>query len=278
MKLYSKKLAFLMVFIICAAIFFIWQNNTIVVTNYNYINSKLPSDFEGCKIVQISDLHSKNFNSRLSKKVQEAKPDIIVITGDLIDRRDTNTDVVDKLLAQISPIAPLFFVSGNHEQSTKEYSALQETFKKYNVTVMDNYYVKLEKGVSVIGLMGIADPEVQKEDSDAVYMEKGLKALMQQSKTDFNILLSHRPEQFNVYQNMKVDLVFSGHAHGGQIRLPFIGGLLAPNQGYYPKYTNGIYNQGATSMVVSRGLGNSIFPIRIFNPPEIVVVTLKEVK
>lgn len=281
MKLKSKrtKIIFLMFFIvICVSIFFVWQNNTVVVTNYNYINAKLPSDFEGCKIVQISDLHSKDFHGNLSKKIQEINPNFIVITGDLIDMKDTNTDVVDEFLAQITPIASVCFVTGNHEQLSKEYSELQETFKKYNVKVIDNSYVKLSKGFSVIGLIGLADPAIQQKESDTVYIEKNLKVVMQQSSTDFNILLSHRPELFSIYKTAKVDLVFSGHAHGGQIRLPFIGGLVSPNQGYLPKYTSGIYSQGATSMVVSRGLGNSIFPLRIFNPPELVVVTLKGVK
>lgn len=276
MKLKYKRLKFYFIFLIIIGTFtfFIWQNNSIVVTNYEYANSKLPKTFEGYKIVQISDLHNKDFHGRLSKKIQEANPDIIVITGDLMDRRRTRIDVVEEFLREITPIAPIYFVSGNHEQWSDKYIELKEIIKKYKVQIIDNSYMKLSKGDSVLGLMGIADPAIKQNESDAFYMKKQLKALFLETNTDFNILLSHRPEQFGIYEAMRVDLVFSGHAHGGQIRIPFIGGLVAPNQGIFPKYTSGIYSKGETSMVVSRGLGNSVFPLRIFNPPEIVVVTL----
>ena len=130
--------------------------------------------------------------------------------------------------------------------------------------------------------MGIADPTINQSEGDYLfndnseYVKSSITDLYKNIDTDFNILLSHRPEQFSVYKEMNVDLVFSGHAHGGQIRIPFIGGIIAPNQGLFPKYTEGIYNDGETSMVVSRGLGNSLFPFRVFNRPELIVITLRK--
>lgn len=278
----GKTISILTFTVIALTMFFTWQNNAVGVTRYKYINSKLPKEFDGFRILQISDLHNKNFYGRLSEKIKEANPDIIVITGDLIDRRNTRIDIAAEFVQEVVKIAPTYYVSGNHEQLSPEYTKLKEVLEKLSVENIENSYEKLSRGENELGLMGIADPAIlQNEgtylwDDSSLYVENSLKELFKDIDTDFNILLSHRPEKFHVYKKMNVDLVFSGHAHGGQIRIPFVGGLIAPNQGFFPKYTKGIYNEGATSMVVSRGLGNSIFPLRVFNPPELVVVTLKK--
>lgn len=285
MKLKWKRIAnhFIVFFIIIGlVIFFIWQNNDVGITKYSYINSKLPEGFDGYKILQISDLHNKNYHNRLSTKIKEINPNIIVITGDLIDRRNTRIDIALEFVQQIVEVAPTYYVSGNHEQLSGEYNKLKENLEKLDVKIIDNSYIILNQGENSIGLMGIADPAIKQSeesylwDNNSEYVKSNLKELLKNVDTNFNILLSHRPEQFSIYKDMNVDLVFSGHAHGGQIRVPFIGGLVAPNQGFLPKYTYGIYNDGVTSMVVSRGLGNSIFPLRVFNRPELVVVTLKK--
>lgn len=263
-------------------IFFVYQNNALIITNYNYKNSKLPKGFHGYKIVQVSDLHNKNYHGRLIEKIKEAVPNIIVITGDLIDRRNTKIDTAINFIQQAVEIAPIYYVSGNHEQLSGKYDTLKKELKKLDVQIIDNYYTTLNQNGDEIGLMGIADPSIEQSErtyfrrNSSQYIENNLKKLFNHNhiNTDFNILLSHRPEQFGIYKDMNVDLVFSGHTHGGQIRIPFIGGLFAPSQGLFPRYTDGIYNNGETSMIVSRGLGNSIFPFRIFNRPELVVVTL----
>ncbi|MBM7869666.1 putative MPP superfamily phosphohydrolase [Clostridium pascui] len=285
MKLKSKRSRnhFIIFFIIIGlVIFFIWQNNDIVISTYEYRNLKVPKGFYNYKIVQISDLHNKNYHDKLSKKVKEINPDIIVITGDLIDRRNTRIDIAVEFVQQMVKIAPTYYVSGNHEQLSGEYDELKEKLEELNVINIDNSYAVLNQGGNSIGLMGIADPAIQQSEGTYLwgdnreYIKNGLEELFKNIDTNFNILLSHRPEQFSIYKEINVNLVFSGHAHGGQIRVPFIGGLVAPNQGLFPKYTGGVYNDGETSMVVSRGLGNSIFPLRVFNRPELVVVTLKK--
>ena len=261
-------------------VFFIYQNNALVVTNYSYKNPKLPEGFHGYRITQVSDLHNKNFHGRLTERIKETEPDIIVITGDLIDSRNTKIDIAVDFVQEAAEIAPIYYVSGNHEQSSDKYDILREELKRLNVQIIDNYYIVLSQNGDEIGLMGVADPAIEQNEKSYPwpnsnrYIENNLEKLSNHANTDFNILLSHRPEQFSVYKDMNVDLVFSGHAHGGQIRIPLIGGIFAPGQGLFPKYTNGIHRDGKTSMVVSRGLGNSVFPFRIFNRPELVVVTL----
>ncbi|HZJ76063.1 MAG TPA: metallophosphoesterase [Oscillospiraceae bacterium] len=269
-------------------IFLAYQNNALGITNYSYENSKLPKSFHGYKIAQVSDLHNKNYHGRLIEKIKKVNPDIIVITGDLIDRRNTKIDTAINFVRQAAKIAPVYYVSGNHEQLSGKYDELKKELRKPDVQIVDNYYTTLKHNRDEIGLMGIADPATEQNRrtyfrrnssrrNSSQYAEDNLKKLFNYNhiNTDFNILLSHRPEPFSVYKDMNIDLVFSGHAHGGQIRIPFIGSLFAPSQGFFPKYTEGIYSEGNTSMVVSRGLGNSIFPFRIFNRPELVVVTFK---
>lgn len=145
---------------------------------------------------------------------------------------------------------------------------------------MDDFYTTINKEGSEIGLIDIADPAINASEktylseNNVRYVRSRLNYLTKNLKTDFNILLSHRPELLNVYKEFKIDLAFSGHAHGGQMRIPLLGGILSPNQGFFPKYSEGIYREGSTSMAVSRGLGNSLFPFRVFNHPELVVVIL----
>lgn len=263
-------------------IFFVWQNNAVVITSYEYKNEKIPKGFDGYRILHISDLHNKNFYGRLTDKIKKINPDIIVITGDLIDRRKTRIDTATQFIKEIIDIAPIYYVTGNHEQLSDSYNELKEGLEKLNVCILDNSYVVLNNEGYEIGLMGIGDPALVErvgkylEIDNTLYAEGILKNLYKNIYTDFNILLSHRPELFDVYKAMKIDLVFSGHAHGGQIRLPFLGGILSPNQGFFPKYSEGMITEKETSMVVSRGLGNSIFPLRIFNRPELVFVELEK--
>ncbi len=275
------KLNYLIFFILAAAAFLTWQNNAIEITKHKYTNNKLPNDFNGFRILHVSDFHNKNFHGRLINKMKEINPDIIVITGDLIDRRRTNLKVAEEFIKKAVKTAPTYYVSGNHEQLSEHYTKLKEILKNHDVINMDDSYITLNKKGGKIGLTGVAAPVQIKNEKDKKFMDNDscikniLENLSQNSHVDFNILIAHRPEQIHVYKEFDFDLVFSGHAHGGQIRIPFVGGILSPNQGFFPKYSEGIHKEASTSMVVSRGLGNSLFPFRIFNRPELVVVDLK---
>ena len=274
------KVKYIISFILSAAIFLYWQNNDIVITRYNYKNEKLPDKFKGYKILHISDFHNKNFHGRLIGKIKEMKPDIIVITGDLIDRRKTNLDIVTNFIKELVKIAPAYYVSGNHEQLSVHYGKFKEILNNFKVINLDDIYTRIDREGRSIGLIGIADPAINANEKTYLfennegYVRNKLHHLTKNLKTDFNILLSHRPELLNIYKEFKIDLVFSGHAHGGQIRIPLIGGILSPNQGFFPRFAEGIHKEGSTSIVISRGLGNSLFPFRIFNRPDLVVVTL----
>jgi predicted MPP superfamily phosphohydrolase len=273
-----KRFVGIIVILVLAVLFCYWQNNDIVITRYEYSDSEVPDAFKGFRILQVSDLHNKRFGNnqagliRLVKKIQ---PDIILITGDLIDRYRTDVVAAMDFVRQAAVIAPVYYVTGNHEKSSAEYPELEKQLLESGVVIMDNHSVLLQKGEDSIALLGLEDPYFLPEAYRSEGVGDILKDILGGAEDRFKILLSHRPELIDLYASENINLVFSGHAHGGQFRLPFIGGLFAPDQGFFPKYTSGINGLKNTSMVVSRGLGNSVIPVRIFNRPELVVVTLE---
>lgn len=268
-----------MFILISILLFFLWQNNNITITEINYYNDKIPDGFNGYSIVHISDLHNKSFGKNqeyLLKKVRIAEPDIIVITGDLVDRRKYNLDIAMKFIDGAMKIAPIYYVSGNHEAWSKDYKNISQRLLDYGVKILDDNKVALKEGKYEIEILGLSDPGFLTsnylEGTDLSKPKKELSKLSDDST--FQILLSHRPELFDLYTDENIDIIFSGHAHGGQFRIPLIGGLVAPDQGLFPKYTSSAYVQNQSTLIVSRGLGNSIIPVRIFNRPEIIKVTL----
>jgi len=285
MKKRHKAIKYLILaglFIVCAGLFSIGQNNSIVVTPSDFVSEKIPDAFDGFRIVQISDLHNKLFGEdqeNLLEKVRSEAPDIILITGDLIDRRKYDLQKAMVFIRGAVNIAPVYYVSGNHEAWSGHYETIKNSLLAAGVSVLDNSEIELKLGEDSIHLLGLADPDFlttrYSEGTDASLLKEILKEWSINDTEKFNILLSHRPELFDVYFDANIDLVFSGHAHGGQIRLPFIGALIAPDQGFFPKYTSGRYTESKTTMFVSRGLGNSIVPQRLFNRPEIIAVTLR---
>ena len=254
------------------------QNQALEINEYVVMSERLPSAFHGFKIAQVSDLHNAEFgenNEKLLSALAQVQADLIVLTGDLVDSRRTDTGVALDFAERAVEIAPTYYVTGNHESRVEAYADLKTDMISRGVTVLENQVVSITKNAESIRLMGLRDPAfADKLDKDIQksYLETQLSQFTWSE--EYTILLSHRPEFFNVYAEYQVDLVFSGHAHGGQIRLPKIGGLFAPNQGFFPKYDAGLYENGRTKMLVSRGVGNSLFPLRINNPPEIVVITL----
>lgn len=254
--------------------FLYWQNNGLMLKKMTY-QGDVPEAFDGYKILQVADLQNKVFwkdQKPLLQKIKSSDPDIIVMTGDLLDRHEGRTDVDSAMdfIHEIVKIAPVYFVSGNHEHQSGEWETLAEELVAANVTVLDNGKSIIEKDGDTITLIGLADKKVNQ------HYDKILHTLMAGQAESFNILLSHRPELFETYVQENLDLVFSGHAHGGQFVIPFLRqGIFAPHQGFFPKYTEGMHEKDGTVMVVSRGLGNSGFPIRLFNRPELIEVTLK---
>ncbi len=254
-----------------AGIFLYWQNNGLMLTSMHY-RGDVPRGFDGYRILQVADLQNKTFGRAqkpLLRKMRKAQPDCIVLTGDLLDRNRTDVDAAMAFIEEIVPIAPVYFVSGNHEHQSGRWEELAKRLTRAGVKILDNGKTVIEKNGDTIILLGLADKSVNRR-YDAL-----LHTLMLGQEDAFHILLSHRPELLEDYAREGVDLVFTGHAHGGQIRLPFIGGLFAPHQGFFPKYTEGMHEKDDTAMIVSRGLGNSTFPFRIFNRPELILLTLE---
>ena len=277
-----KVLLFIVIISIVLVAFFHWQNNSIVISEMVFKNNAIPESFHGYKILQISDLHNKEFGRKQNKivaKIEKIEPDIIVITGDLIDSNNTNIKIAMELIDRAINVAPVYYVSGNHEAWSGSYDDLKSKLENSGVVVLENQKIKVFNDNDSIEIIGLADPSFIKSD----WLEYGgnvetrnLLNTLTEGSTDFKILLSHRPELFDIYSNSNVNLILSGHAHGGQFRLPFIGGLIAPDQGFFPKLTEGIHKSNDTSMIISRGLGNSIIPVRILNRPELIVVTLSK--
>ncbi len=268
----KKRFCKLMGIIFCFGVFWYWQNNGIQITEYAY-EEKVPEGFKGQRILQISDLQNKSFGKNheiLMKKLEGIKPDYIVITGDLVDRNRTDVEIVMEFIKQLKAVAPIYYVSGNHEHQSPKgtWEDLYKQLLENGVYVLENEKISIEKEGDILEWIGISDHSVNPN------IEEVLKDLTTSNQEKFQILLSHRPELFEVYTETSVDLVFTGHAHGGQIRLPFLGGLYSPHQGFFPEYTEGLHQANETTMVVSRGLGNSTFPLRVNNRPELVVVTL----
>lgn len=255
--------------------FLYWQNNGLMLTKITY-RGEIPNGFDGYKILQLADLQNKVFGKKqepLLRKIEQSCPDIIVITGDLVDRHEGKTDVDSamELIQALVTYAPVYFVSGNHEHQSGEWEILEEALVEAGVTVLNNGKSVVERNGDTITLLGLADKKANR------YYDLLLHSLMAGQEDSFNILLSHRPELFETYVHEGIDLVFTGHAHGGQIIIPFLRqGIFAPHQGFFPKYTEGMHEKDGTVMVVSRGLGNSSFPFRIFNRPELIEVTLRQ--
>ena len=277
MKIGRRKRNIILTTVLCVIIlaaWTIWGNTALMVNTVIISSSRIPAAFSGFGIAQVSDLHNAEFgenNAKLLKLLSESKPDIIVITGDFIDA--SHTDVVIALgFAQESvKIAPTYFVTGNHEASSPQYDTLKSGLEAAVVIVLEDEAVSLERNGESIALMGLADPDFTVKgdmfgEVPAMVSTK-LENLNDGEGGGYTILLSHRPELFETYVGSGIDLVFAGHAHGGQFRLPFIGGVVAPNQGLFPEYDAGLYTDGSTNMVVSRGIGNSIIPLRFNNRP-----------
>lgn len=276
-----KKTLIVLLSILAVGVYLYWGNTAVQTSHFTYSNEKIPESFDDYKVVQVSDLHNTSFDGDLISKIRNEEPDIIVVTGDIIDRNRTDLGVAQDFLEQVIALAPVYFVSGNHEVASGKYPELQEILDEVGVTNLDNDNEVLTKGDEEINLLGLADPltifyeEIDEEGSEELVIKRNLTEVSEDtSDTALNLLLSHRAELMEIYADSDVDLALTGHAHGGQIRLPIIGGLFSPSQGFFPKYTTGEYLENNTTMIVSRGLGNSIFPLRVLNRPELVVITL----
>ena len=275
-------LAAIVAILILLIIWIAYGNTDLEIYKYNVKSEDIPSEFDNFRIVQISDLHNAEFgenNEKLLLMLKQADADIIAITGDMIDSRNTDVDVAISFAQKAVNIAPVYYVNGNHESRVLgEYEKLKQGLTDAGVTILENSSADITIGDETISLIGINDPTFRMELVDDT-MEQNIAHQLEDVIPDndnYKVLLAHRPEYFDVYAG-NVDLVLSGHAHGGQFRIPFIGGLVAPGQGFFPEYYEGSHIKENTEMIVSRGIGNSIIPFRINNKPEIIVAELTKI-
>lgn len=275
-------LAAIVAILILLIIWIAYGNTDLEIYKYNVKSEDIPSEFDNFRIVQISDLHNAEFgenNEKLLLMLKQADADIIAITGDMIDSRNTDIDVAISFAQKAVNIAPVYYVNGNHESRVLgEYEKLKQGLTDAGVTILENSSADITIGDEAITLIGINDPTFRMDIVDDTMEQNIAHQLVNviPDNDNYKVLLAHRPEYFDVYAG-KVNLVLSGHAHGGQFRIPFIGGLVAPGQGFFPEYYEGSHIKENTEMIVSRGIGNSIIPFRINNKPEIIVAELTKI-
>ena len=258
-----------------------WGNNSIVTEEYAFASEGLPATFNGFRIVQLSDLHGKQFgegNADLIAAVEKARPDLIAITGDLVDASCTVNDVVP-LIRGLTALAPVYYVTGNHEWGSGQAQTVVRTLRKLGVTCLENEFVPVERGGQHILLAGIHDPNGYADQKTPEALAAELAAA---EPNPFWLLLAHRNNLFSgKYCRLGADLTLCGHAHGGIWRLPFTDGLVSTEMQPFPSYTSGFYAcddgcGGHATVFVSRGLGNSPRGVfRLFNAPQIAVITLE---
>lgn len=257
-------------------LWFNWQLWGIQVTVTQVTVNGLPAGFDGLRIVHLSDLHGHEFgegSETLLSAVREQEPELIVITGDLIDR-ESQMEMVPTLARGLAAIAPTYYVTGNHEWATGAARALKGVLRECGVTVFTNQYQVLERNGDVLVLAGVDDPNglADQKTPEELYEE-----IRGEQGEVFTLLLAHRNDRFDQYAAAGYDLVLSGHAHGGIVRLPFTDGLLGTDRRLFPTWTAGVYTLGESTLFVSRGLGNNTVPIRgfrLFNRPDLAVVEL----
>lgn len=273
------KLAIALSIVIVIILFCNFQNKHLETTHYTYAAEQLGADLEGYRIVQISDLHNAKFgknNQKLVGRIRECEPDMIVLTGDLVDSNHTNVDRAVQFVDEIVKICPVYYVTGNHEYwlEKSEYDELMDGLIGAGVVILDDQVVEISMGDAKFRLVGLDDKSLADGTLGTLLNNAQNVAYEDSEKKEFTVVLAHEPQYLARYASSGVDLVLSGHDHGGQFRLPFVGGIVAPDQGFFPEYTAGEYYMDGTEMIVSRGLGNSVIPVRLFNFPEIVCVEL----
>lgn len=268
---------------VCAVVILYISNYTLSVEHIELETDKLPESFDGYKIAHISDYHNNQSDlvtDDIIDQLKSEEPDIIFLTGDLIDFRITDIERSLLFIDELVEISPVYYVTGNHEaitfrQETEEYNELITGLKERGVTVLDNKSVNIEneEGDSFV-LHGIDNQYFETELSSVVEKTHAYCSLLDIDEDNYNILLAHQPERIDVYSQYGFDAVFSGHAHGGQIRV-FGQGLCAPDQGLFPEYTSGLYDFDGTDLLISRGLGDSLIPVRVFNRHHIIFAEIK---
>lgn len=271
----GRRLLIYLVVLAILAVFFVWQQESFDTQTVQVSSRSLPLEFAGLRIVHLSDIHGKQFgegNGRLLNKVAEMEPDLIVVTGDLIDRAEQVEGMVAPLAKGLAGIAPTYYVTGNHEWAVKRVTELKELLRECGVRVLSNEYEIWERGGTTFAVAGVDDPSGPSTQKTAIQLRSEIEA-------DYTILLSHR-DTVDKYESWGYDLVFCGHGHGGVFRIPIWDqGLLSTTREFFPEYDGGLYQwENGGACFVSRGLGSNTVPIyafRLFNRPDLPLIILQ---
>lgn len=276
MKKIRRLLALLALFALAAG-FVYWQNFTLQVEPVELFFESLPPQFDGLRVAELSDLHGRSFgknNVRLLRTLQKARPDMICICGDLFDEKADLT-MLGPLLTGLTDIAPVYYVTGNHEWQVKNLREILQKMRAWGVTVLENEGRVLSRGGAEMVVAGVHDP-------CGPYDMKTPAALVRELRSaqgnDFILMLSHRNDELAMWSQLGVQLVLSGHCHGGVVRLPFVGGVFGTRRELFPEYDAGVYRQDGTTLFVSRGLGYTNVHFRLFNRPHVPIMILKSGK
>lgn len=240
--------------------------HSIAVKRYTIAISKLPTEFQGFTILHLTDLHSKEYGDgqrHLIELINRQQFDVVAITGDLVDKSNPSIEPAIALVKGLQS-KPVFFVPGNHEWWTNY--QIKSPLEEHGVRILENELFKYTRGNSHIWIMGVDDPYLGRDQLN--------NALAGVSDSVPKVLLAHASNIFSKAIKDNIDLVLVGHTHGGQVRLPLVGAVVAPGQGLFPEFDYGQFTSGSTNMIINGGLGESVLPIRFYNRPEIVLVTL----
>lgn len=252
------------------------MNKNVYITRYDFYSENTPLDFYGYKIAVISDMHNNVYADKFIQALDDEQPDAVVFLGDMIQLPDTDLGNVVKVIGSIKDKAKVYAVYGNHEASNGNAGQRKifKTLSECGAKVLLNKYDDIKKDKDTIRIIGIKDTNdavIDRDTGDKICkISNGLT-----DPNTLNIVLYHRADVYPMIKNINADLILSGHLHGGVVRLPFFGGVFGKKEGeYFPKYTSGTYNEGNAEMIVSRGCDYNPEKMRVFNPPEIVTVTL----
>ena len=276
MKKIRRLLALLALFALAAG-FVYWQNFTLQVEPVELFFESLPPQFDGLRVAELSDLHGRSFgknNVRLLRTLQKARPDMICICGDLFDEKADLT-MLEPLLTGLTDIAPVYYVTGNHEWQVKNLREILQKMRAWGVTVLENEERVLSRGGAEMVVAGVHDPCGPYDMKTPAALVRELRSVQ---GNDFILMLSHRNDELAMWSQLGVQLVLSGHCHGGVVRLPFVGGVFGTRRELFPEYDAGVYRQDGTTLFVSRGLGYTNVHFRLFNRPHVPIMILRSGK
>lgn len=270
-----KTAALLVLTALLAAGFLLWGNCSLQTTETALVSPALPPAFDGLRIVELADLHGRVFgrgSRRLLAAVRRAEPDLIYIDGDLFDEH-TDLAMLPPLLRGLCAIAPVYYVTGNHEWRVPGLRGILAQMRACGVTVLQDDWRVLRRGEDALIVAGTDDPCGPAERKTPAELIADIRA--EAGEAAFLLLLTHRNDQLPQWSALGVQAVLAGHCHGGVVRLPFVGGLFGTDRRLFPAWDAGLYRQGETALYVSRGLGYTNVHFRLFNRPEVAVIVLR---